>query len=435
MNRRDGEGKFSYIKRLTKMKRETKALTYTEWANRCFGYAYSKDVSRRMFYGVEKLIDVLEKDGVDDIPEEILEGCNKEMSINSDGTQTSNKLILMTEENCKDVNFMLSAHGFDSKSWELVNARNNIWNVYSKKDGVGTLYSSKITVKPLSGISLEEINEHFELMSKTYKTPKRKKREVCNSGLMLEVPIMDLHLGKMAHDREVGDTYNIEKARGIFNEIIDGVIEDVGNKKFEKVIFPIGNDFFNFNNVDGTTTHGTKQDNDVKWKQLFKIGVEMLVDGITKLSDELKAPVEVFYVQGNHDTQISYYATFAISSWFRNDENVSVEVTMSPRKYVEYGNTLIGFSHGDKEKKRIDTIMQVEARESWGRTKYHEWHLAHFHSEQTRETGGVIVRHISSPTGSDTWHCESGYVGAIRKCQCFIWDKEYGLKTIFNIVI
>lgn len=434
MNRKDGESKFCYIKRLTKLKREdSKAISYTEWAKQCFDYPYAKDVARRMHSGCEKLIDVLEKDGMEDIPTDILEGCNKEISINNDGSQTSSKVILMTEENCKDVNFMLTAHGFDIKSWELVNARNNIWNVYSKKDGIGTLYSSKITVKPLVGISLQEVEEHFEEMSKKYKTPKVAKRNVVESGLMLEVPIMDLHLGKMAYDKEVGSGYNVDLARSVFNEIIDGVIEEVGNKKFEKIIFPIGNDFFNFNNVDGSTTGGTRQDNDMKWKQLFLVGIELLIDGIAKLSK--LAPVEVFYVQGNHDTQISFYATSNIKSWFRNDDNVTVEVTMSPRKYIEFGNVLIGFAHGDKEKKRIDSIMQVEARESWGRTKYHEWHLAHFHSEQTRENGGVIVRHLSSPTGSDTWHCESGYVGAIRKCQCFIWSKDYGLKSIFNIVV
>ena len=33
---------------------------------------------------------------------------------------------------------------------ELVSARNNITNSYSKQDGVQTLYSSKIIVKPRS---------------------------------------------------------------------------------------------------------------------------------------------------------------------------------------------------------------------------------------------------------------------------------------------
>ena len=91
----------------------------------------------------------------------------------------------------------------------------------------------------------------------------------------------------------------------------------------------------------------------------------------------------------------------------------------------------MGFTHGDKEKNRIGGLMQIEAREAWGRTKYHEIHTGHWHSEQiTKESGGVIIRSLSSFTGSDLWHNESGYVGAIKKCQSFLWDKNKGLKSI-----
>ena len=100
-----------------------------------------------------------------------------------------------------------------------------------------------------------------------------------------------------------------------------------------------------------------------------------------------------------------------------------------------YVNSLLGFSHGDKEKKRISGIMQIEARQAWGRTLYHEFHLGHLHSEQTIEENGVIIRHLPSITGTDAWHHESGFVGAVRKCTCSLWDKECGLDSTFNIVI
>ena len=71
-----------------------------------------------------------------------------EQSINKDGTYTSNKLISITQDELKNPVSLLEAHGFDIKDWELVSARNNIWNVYSKQDGIQELYSSKIVVKP-----------------------------------------------------------------------------------------------------------------------------------------------------------------------------------------------------------------------------------------------------------------------------------------------
>ena len=41
--------------------------------------------------------------------------------------------------------------------------------------------------------------------------------------------------------------------------------------------------------------------------------------------------------------------------------NVLVDVDMHPRKYREWGNSLIMYAHGDKEGKRVDKVMQVEA--------------------------------------------------------------------------
>ena len=96
---------------------------------------------------------------------------------------------------------------------------------------------------------------------------------------------------------------------------------------------------------------------------------------------------------------------------------------------------MLGFAHGNKEKKRIEKIMQVEASHLWSDSLYREFHLGHLHSEQVTEDGGIIIRNLPSVTGTDAWHHDSGYVGAVRKCMCFLWDKNKGLDTIFNVVI
>jgi len=70
------------------------------------------------------------------------------VEIHSDGSHSSNKLLHMSVEQAKDVNYLLRAHGYDTASWELISARSNIWNVKSDQDGISTLYSSKISVKP-----------------------------------------------------------------------------------------------------------------------------------------------------------------------------------------------------------------------------------------------------------------------------------------------
>ena len=357
-----------------------------------------------------------------------------ESSINKDGTYTSDKLIIIKEDDLKNPVSLLKAHGFDTKDWELVSARNNIWNVYSKQDGVQELYSSKIVVKPKSEISIEEIEEFYKGLITTYNSPivkEYKKQE----GLLAEIPIMDLHLGKFSTSDIVADEYNTNIARDCFNKVIDTCICRLKNNSIEKIVFPVGQDFFHYDNTATTTTGGTPQDSDVKHQTLFKDGVTLLIDGVSKLSSELKVPIEIFCVPGNHDFMTSYHAVMALWCYFHDNENVIVDLSTSPRKYVEFGNCLIGYSHGNKEKKRIEKIMQVEASEAWGRTKFREFHLGHLHSEQVSEDGGVIIRSLSSITGTDAWHHNSGFVGAIRKCTCFLWDKENGLDSTFNVVI
>lgn len=357
-----------------------------------------------------------------------------EQSINKDGTFTSNKLISITENELKNPASLLQAHGFDIKEWELVSARNNIWNVYSKQDGIQELYSSKIVVKPRTDISLEEIRDFYEELVNTYSSPIVKKYEN-KSGLMFELPIVDLHLGKLSTPDIVKDEYNTQIARNCFNKVIDTCISRLKGTNIEKIIFPIGNDFFHYDVAASTTTSGTPQDTDVKHQTLFKNGVLLLIDGINKLSKELKAPIEVFCVQGNHDFLSSYHALMSLWCYFHNNENVIIDLGTSPRKYIQFGKCLVGFAHGDKEKKRIEKIMQVEAAKMWGDSVYRELHLGHLHSEQVTEDGGIIIRNLSSVTGTDAWHHNSGYVGAIRKCTCFLWDKENGLDSTFNVVI
>ena len=76
--------------------------------------------------------------------------------------------------------------------------------------------------------------------------------------------------------------------------------------------------------------------------------------------------------------------------------------------------------------------MQIEQPQAWGETIFREWHLGHLHSEHAKEVGGIIIRRISSITGTDAWHKEKGFIGAVRKAQAFVWDKELGKRLTID---
>ncbi len=280
----------------------------------------------------------------------------------------------------------------------------------------------------------EAVTEHMADFNKTYKGPK--KITSAANGIpifMLEIPIVDLHLGKLCWVMETDENYDYKIARQRYYAVIDDVVERATTRPIEKILFPISNDFFHFDTTTQTTTAGTQLDADMRWPKLYSIGVEMLVTSIDQLRQI--APVEVILIPGNHDRMTGYYAIETLYAWYRNDDDVNIQVDPKTRKYFEYGPTLIGFGHGEKEKGRIWGLMSVEAPKAWGRAKFREWHLAHEHSESSKEAHGIILRRLSSITGTDAWHKEMGYVGAIAKQLCYLWHKEKGPYEIWQTVI
>ena len=367
------------------------------------------------------------------------------LEIDKSGHHTSTKLLQLNSTQLKDPSYLMVAHGYDPKEWELLSIRNNIWNAYSKKDGIMELYSSKIVLKPkVQGITLEDITKHFENYKPTFTACIPNKIE---SNKMLEFPLCDLHIGKMAWEPESGENFDSKILKDRFYQVITDMIDRVSTYKFEKIILPFGNDLFNIDNIEGNTTGGTKQDNDLRIQKMFDIGAEMNIDLIAKLSDAFQCEIEIMLVTGNHSRLAEFYLIRLLEAYFRNTKHIKFDSRPCKRKYLEYGNTLIGFSHGETEKSRIGGLMPIEAPGMWGRTKYREFHLAHYHTEQMRsvetpslkkqiqESDGLIVRNISSITGSDMWHYNAGYVGAVKKAQGFIYDKQHGLTDILNFVV
>ena len=352
--------------------------------------------------------------------------------INKDGSYTTEKLIGIEDESkLKDDKFLLKVHGYDSKFWTIISARNSIWNTQLKGGKVTKLYASKINVKPKeNNISIDEIKEWLESFDRKHKTVKEYSNTIPNNGKLLEIPLVDVHYGKKSYKFEIGENKNTDslKTKEDFLKVITEFKNNSMDKNIEKIIFPVGNDFLNSDTIDNTTTKGTRQDNDMRWQELYLKGLETLIEAIDILSE--LAPVDVFYVSGNHDKVSGYHLIVSLFAWYRNDERVHIDVNPSVRKYRQFGKCAIGFSHGDTEGKRIYDVMQIEEPKIWGDTLYREMHLGHLHHEVVNEKGGLIVRSLPSITGTDAWHTESGFVGSLAKAQAFIWDREKGLVNI-----
>lgn len=351
---------------------------------------------------------------------------NKTITISNNGNQTSeNRIRVDNTDQLKDKKFLLEAHGYDPNQWELINSKSSMWD--SKPDG-RLMYSSKISVKPkVCGIDAKEVvkffNENLVDIPRTTYIPMQYK-----SGAECFVPcLFDVHFSKLASYDETQNVYNYEIASERFLDTIQYYADKVIGRQFDKVLFPIGNDFFNAE-ASGDTYNHTRQDNDLRYGDMFKKGVETLIAAIDILKNI--APIKVILVQGNHDYVTSFYASCVLDAYYKNDENVTVDNSPTTRKYEKFGANLLGFTHGSEEKDRIYTLMQNEAPNLWGETKYREWIIGHKHHESVREKAGVVIRTMPTITGIDAWHYKKGYVSSGARSMAFIYDKEKGLNEI-----
>jgi len=366
-----------------------------------------------------------------------------------DGSQVTKREMFLSEEDSKDPARIMYLMGYDPLQWQLVSCKikRNYWSVAMKLSQGSDEHGHKapeiphketnhsflceLTCKPIQNlISSQNIIDIFDNM----KPPKLEKYKYAgNSGLMLELPIMDFHLGSLAWKEESGANWNYKKAIRVFKDVILELLARIKQYglEFEKIIFPIGQDFFHFDTQDFKTVHGTQMETDSRWQKILREGNELLVWAIEQL--RAIAPVEVFWIPGNHDTKFSYFAVCYVYGWFRNDSNVKVDLSAEKRKYTHFGKVGIGFSHGEQEGKRIEDSMQVEEPKLWGKTLFREFHLGHIHHEKVIEVGGITIRNISALTATDLWHKDKAFVGSIRKLQGIVWDREKGKQLTIDV--
>lgn len=356
----------------------------------------------------------------------------------ADGEIVSEKFITLRDGDELTPSRILEAHGLKPYDWEVVSYKNNLWNTQLKGGSKQISYQSKLTAKPRTdGVDVAEIEQMFHRLTKDkFKLPKVSHQQ---GSMMAEVNIADLHLGKLCWHGDTPENYDYKIAQQVFYQIIAEIEQELRGKPIEKILFVWANDFFNSDNDEKTTTAGTRQDTDIRVKKMLNVGIEMLVNALRTFKEI--APVHTFYTPSNHDELMAYAALKAVEAMFFDDPKVSVDIDAYPRKYIKYGNTLLGFTHGDKENdrgskekaSRLASLMPIEAADLWGQVRFREMHTAHLHSEQMiQEINGVLVRRISSPTAADTYHTTHAYLGAVRKAQVFLYDRERGLVQTIN---
>ncbi len=356
----------------------------------------------------------------------------------------------------KTLDALLEACDVDLEVWEVEKYVINKWAVARSNktpnitwvDGVpegNVKDDGKMTVQELfqvkaflkrrtAEINAKKILQEFELKVMQY-APDFKDVDYLHNDCadnLLEIDVPDLHLAKLCWGAETGDRdYDIKIAADDYKKAVRDLYSRARGR-IKRVLLPVGNDMFNSDNLNGTTTKGTPQatSEDTRWPKTFMTGFHILVDMITELSNEVH--VDVVIVPGNHDNERCFYLGACLQAWFRMHPNVTVDNAPTQRKYYRYGNTQIGFTHGSEEKPdKLPMIMASEDKGNWCEAKFHQWHLGHLHHEITRDIQGVVVRYLTSLAPPDEWHSCRGYIGSVQAAQAFEYHPVDGLVSVY----
>jgi hypothetical protein len=371
--------------------------------------------------------------------------------------ETESSKITDTSNNTKELDFrgneviktteqLIEAAKIDLNIWKVDKKIANVWDVTMRGSDGEPLTAQNFQVKLwLSKIRSDDEQKAWDnfLNSIADSAPDlsylQKPASKQGKKYMLEISIPDLHIGKLAHEDEVGENYDTKIAIDRYKVAVDKLLNHVSHYKdqIEEILFPIGNDLLQIDKMEGTTTAGTKVDTDSRWQQMFLKAKELCIGTINKLA--AIAPVRVVMVSGNHDNQTIFYLGEVLVAYYRNNtETVILDNSPFQRKYHRYGINLIGFTHGNEEKHQdLGLLMATEQPDMWAATRFRQFHLGHFHSRKTtkyvdvNEFQGFQIRILPSLSSSDKWHNTKGYI-SIKSAVAFLYDKENGMISEFS---
>ena len=263
-----------------------------------------------------------------------------------------------------------------------------------------------------------------EAVGVSYK-PKVNKAHNKKTNLTCQISLPDMHVGQMIWKEAVGrnsDEYTVESSLDLYMNATRNLTNDLKYKDIKRIVFPFGEDFFNVDNLQNSTTKGTPQTNDDP-KKAIQLGLAVVFQVIEALADI--ADVHVPVISGNHDNLTSFMAGICLEQYFRNDKRVTVDAGATRNKCYGSGNWGIVFMHGKKKPTDMAWVFPNEYPQLWEKTKYREVHSGHFHHLSQTEIKGVRVLFLPSLCPKDNWHTEEMYE-SVREAQRFLWHDEYG---------
>lgn len=279
--------------------------------------------------------------------------------------------------------------------------------------------------------------------------PKKKEKTKYNKDRLLVLPDVELHIGKLASKFDSTDSYDYKKALYRYVKIILEVEKVQQANKASEICMTIGNDFFNTDTEQNTTTAGTEQHNDTRFQQMIATGIVAHTWAIERLKKDCDKVI-LKYNPGNHDYLIDYTLFMQLYMLYKNDPKVVVECRVKDSRFataLSWKKNLIIFSHGKTPEGKalsddnLAFLKDVMFKEESRMAEHCVVLAGHLHnatennfSKKKKFTNGVTVIRSGSPSGDGAWDSGNMY-SSDKSHQVYIFDADRGLYSTVNITL
>ena len=353
----------------------------------------------------------------------------------------TSEISIVTEKPIKTLKELVKVCEIDESVWNIdkyiCNTWGSSWQVkaFMSLKKPGSIDHLQVFKDFVNSRNLKILSQPTPTFTKTINFEKSK-------GDTLIINIADLHIGKLVCEEEVGEDYNVKIACERFKNALEGIINRACcGHMFKTIILSTLGDTLHVDTTKSTTTSGTYVESDTRASKIFTAALQVITEGIeycTQFADN----VEFININGNHCELSEQHLGIAIGAFFRRNNNVKIDSEPLVRKYRLIGKNMIAWAHGDTIVNTLPLTMATEKAEMWGQSLYRLMQLGHLHGSKKKvfqsedEFNGVIVRHFSSLTSTDSWHNKNNYVNNNKKATGIVFNEnEVGPVAEYNFTI
>jgi hypothetical protein len=230
---------------------------------------------------------------------------------------------------------------------------------------------------------------------------------VSHDALLQYYPLADQHVGLLAWGKETGEEdYDLRIAEQRMRDVTEQLVVSAPAAR-HALIAGLG-DYYHVDDQNfATPSSKHRLDGDGRHYKILKTGVRMQKDFIN-LALQRHEHVTVINLPGNHDPHAKMVLDIALSEAYVDHPRVTIIDTPSRWYFHQFGDNLIGQTHGDECKPAI-MVLRMAEHPQWSACRHRQFYYGHFHRDQSDTHGSCRTICVPTLTSRDAWGAGKGF--------------------------